>query len=98
MEKKKVNYATKTENRENAGRISEINEELDKKINPNQMKTLDKMIDIKGEKLLSYWRNIRNFSFILSSLFLIFLYFIFRYLTTNFKIIEDSFTNIFCPI
>ena len=98
MEKKKVNHVAELEKQKNAERISEINAELGKKINSNQMKTLDKMIDIKGEKLLSYWRNIRNFSFILSSLFLIFLYFIFRYLTTNFKIIEDSFTNIFCPI
>ena len=99
MSKKlKINHSTEIEREKNRERISEIDSQLKNKLNKDEMKVLDYLIEYDGKRMITRWKIIRNLSFIFSLLFLIFLYLIFRNLTSNFKIIEDSFANIFCPV
>ena len=99
MSKKlKTNRSVEIERGENRERISEIDNQLKNKLTSDEIQIVNRLIEYDGEKMLKRWKIIRNLSFIFSLLFLIFLYLIFRHLTTDFKIIEDSFTNIFCPV
>lgn len=99
MSKKlKINHSTEIEREKNQERISEIDNKLKEKLNSEEMEILDRLVEYDGEKMIKRWKILRNLSFIFSLLFLIFLYFVFKSLTSNFKIIEDSFTNIFCPV
>ena len=59
---------------------------------------LHEIIVEKGSKDISYWYRFKYLIIIGSVLFLIALYFIFWYIATDFRTIEESFTSIFCVI
>jgi len=68
------------------------------KLEKKDLEKINKLIVQEGNSTLSTWKTMRNISFFLAIVFLIVIYFIFRYITSGFEIIEDSFTNIFCPV
>ena len=49
-----------------------------------------------GEKTLKRWKIIKYMSFISAIVFLIILYLMFWYITSDFEMIQESFTNLFC--
>ena len=92
---KNTNIGVQYEKKENQKKIEKNWSKLkDKK----ELLLLGKIIVKDGEKVLSFWKVIRTLSFFLSVIFLIVIYFVFRYLSNDFDIIEKSFTNIFCPV
>ena len=97
---KKTNHSAEIEKSKNDERLNEINKELTEKIGLSEedMNTLNNSIEKKGEGMITFWRWMRFLSFFLSILFLVFIYYVFRYLTEGFPVVEESFTNIFCPV
>ena len=59
---------------------------------------IHKIITEKGTKEINYWYRFKYLIVFGSILFLMSLYFIFWYIATDFKTIEESFTSIFCVI
>tara|TARA_A100001015_G_scaffold211983_1_gene237688 strand:+ start:2151 stop:2507 length:357 start_codon:yes stop_codon:yes gene_type:complete len=84
----------------NQNKIEEDWEKIEKnpKLEAEDLDKINDLITSEGESTLKTWKRIRNFSFFFSIIFLLFIYYIFRYITDDFEIIEDSFTNIFCPL
>ena len=49
-----------------------------------------------GDKTLKRWKLIKYFSFFGAILFLVVLYLMFWYISSDFKMIQESFSNLFC--
>ena len=84
---------------ENIKKEEKENEEL-KQLDIKKLddKLLHEIIIQRGNKDISYWYRFKYLIVFGSFLFLITLYFIFWYIATDFKTIEESFTSIFCVI
>tara|TARA_B100001094_G_C17548442_1_gene492523 strand:+ start:165 stop:464 length:300 start_codon:yes stop_codon:yes gene_type:complete len=97
---KKTNHSAEIEKSKYDERLNEINKELTEKIGLSEedMNILNILIEKKGEGVVNFWRWMRFLSFFLSILFLVFIYYVFRYLTEGFPVVEESFENIFCPV
>ena len=97
---KKQNHSAEIEKYKHDDRLKEINKELTDKINLSEddMVILNNSIEKKGEGMITFWRWMRFLTFFQSILFLVFIYYVFRYLTEGFPVVEESFTNIFCPV
>jgi hypothetical protein len=66
-------------------------EEIDEELIHNE-------IIYRGEKQIKYWSRFKYAIIFLSIVFVILLYVVFWYITNNFPMIEESFTNLFCVI
>ena len=65
------------------------------KLNDN---LIHEIIIEKSSKELRYWRTFKYLIILGSFVFLVVLYFIFWYISTDFRTVEESFTSIFCVI
>lgn len=89
---KKLQEETLSENERNEAllrkeNIEKLNDEL-----------FHKIIAQKGDKELNFWFRFKYGIIFGSVIFLVALYFLFWYISLDFKTVEDSFTTIFCVI
>ena len=57
-----------------------------------------KLIVQKGDREINFWFRFKHGIIFGSVIFLVALYFLFWYISLDFKTVEDSFTTIFCVI
>ena len=97
INKVKEQHIKNSNNKIEKGKLKkEEKEKLElKKLDDN---ILHQIIVEKGSKDISYWYRFKYLIIFGSFLFLVALYFIFWYIATDFKTIEESFTSIFCVI
>ena len=79
--------------------------DLDNLLVRSQLKLLDKFVKVnyvkeliieRGKKQLRNWKILKYLSFFSAIIFLIVLYVVFWYMTSDFKMIQESFSNLFC--